>query len=192
MLKFNAKNLYFTSDLHFNHKNICKYCNRPYSSVLDMNDGIIRNWNTVINENTDVIVLGDLGFCGYNTLELYMKQLKGNIHLIQGNHDDDKVVKKLLENGIIKSCYKLINVLVEGDEECPDQELTLCHFPMIDWYNKNKGSWMIHGHDHQLTNTPSHSSAHWDVGLDRNGMMPVSFEQLKINITKQHLYENKC
>jgi calcineurin-like phosphoesterase family protein len=58
---------------------------------------------------------------------------------------------------------------------------------MIDWYNKERGAWMIHGHQHQAPETPSCSVAHWDVGVDKNGWFPINFEQLKINITKQFL-----
>lgn len=185
--------VWFTSDLHFWHKNICKYCDRPYESVEEMNEGIITNWNSVVKEDDTVFVLGDLGFCGIEKLRLLISQLKGNIFLIQGNHDSDKIVNKLYEEGLIKDYFKLLEVTIVNDEECPNQQLTLCHFPMIDWYNKEKGAWMIHGHQHQLPETPSCSPKHWDVGLDKNGMTPISFEQLKINITKQYLKnENSC
>lgn len=185
--------VWFTSDLHFWHKNICKYCDRPYESVEEMNQGIVDNWNSVVKEDDTVFVLGDLGFCGIEKLRPLMSQLKGKIFLIQGNHDSDKVVNKLYEEGIIKDYFKLLEVTIVNDEECPNQQLTLCHFPMIDWYNKEKGAWMIHAHQHQLPDTPSCSPKHWDVGLDKNGMTPINFEQLKINITKQYLRnENSC
>lgn len=185
--------VWFTSDLHFWHKNICKYCDRPYESIEEMNQGIVDNWNSVVKEDDTVFVLGDLGFCGIEKLRPLMSQLKGKIFLIQGNHDSDKVVNKLYEEGIIKDYFKLLEVTVVNDEECPNQQLTLCHFPMIDWYNKEKGAWMIHGHQHQLPETPSCSPKHYDVGLDKNGMTPISFEQLKINITKQYLNNaNSC
>ena len=58
---------------------------------------------------------------------------------------------------------------------------------MIVCYYKEKGCWMIHGHQHQLPETPSCSIKHWDVGLDKNNLVPINFEQLKINITKQFL-----
>lgn len=186
-MKVESDRVWFTSDLHFWHKNICKYCDRPYSSVEAMNEAIIINWNDVVQEDDIVFLLGDMGFCGIEKLRPLMSQLKGRIYLIQGNHDSDKVVNKLLEEGLIEDFGKLIQLTIIGDEECPDQDLTLCHFPMIDWYNKEKGAWMIHGHQHQLPNTPSCSYAHWDVGLDKNYMKPINFEQLKVNITKQFI-----
>lgn len=184
-LKINASEVYFTSDLHFWHKNVCKYCNRPYETVEEMNAGIIANWNSVISDNDTVFVLGDIGFCGIEKLRPLISQLKGKIILIQGNHDSDKVINRLLEEELISQCHSLCQVTVIGDEECPEQDLTLCHFPMIDWLNKERGAWMIHGHQHQLPDTPSCSYRHWDVGLDKNNLVPISFEQLKINITKQ-------
>lgn len=179
--------VWFTSDLHFWHKNICKYCNRPYETIEEMNEAIITNWNSVVQEDDIVFVLGDLGFCGIEKLRHLMSQLKGKIFLIQGNHDSDKIVNKLYEEGLIEDYFKILEVTIINDEECPNQQLTLCHFPMIDWYNKEKGAWMIHGHQHQLPETPSCSPKHYDVGLDKNGMTPINFEQLKINITKQYL-----
>ena len=191
-IKVQHDKVWFTSDLHFWHKNICKYCDRPYESLEEMHEAIIANWNSVVQDDDDVFLLGDMGFCSYAKLKTLITRLKGRIHLIQGNHDEDKVVYKLYDYDNIYSVNKLLQVTVEGDEECPNQELTLCHFPMIDWYNKERGAWMIHGHQHQLPHMPSCSTAHWDVGLDKNGMFPISFEQLKINITKQFVNdENK-
>lgn len=178
--------VWFTSDLHFWHNNICKYCNRPYKSVEEMNEQIIKKWNCFIKEDDVVFLLGDIGFCGIEKLRPLMSQLNGKIYLIQGNHDSDKVVAKLYEEGLIEDYFKMLEVTIVGDEECPNQQLTLCHFPMIDWNNKERGAWMIHGHQHQLPDTPSCSVAHWDVGIDKN-KFPVSFEQLKINITKQYV-----
>ena len=186
-MKIQHNKVWFTSDLHFWHKNICKYCNRPYETIEEMNQGIINNWNSVVKEDDTVFVLGDLGFCGIEKLRPLMSQLKGKIILIQGNHDSDYVMSTLYHEKIINNFDRLMSITIVGDEECPNQELTLCHFPMIDWYNKEKGSWMIHGHQHQLPETPSCSAAHYDVGVDKNNWMPVSFEQLKINITKQFL-----
>lgn len=186
-MKIQHDKVWFTSDLHFWHKNICKYCNRPYETIEEMNQEIINNWNFVVKEDDTVFVLGDLGFCGIEKLRPLMSQLKGKIILIQGNHDSDYVISTLYHEKIINNFDRLMSITIIGDEECPNQELTLCHFPMIDWYNKEKGSWMIHGHQHQLPETPSCSAAHYDVGVDKNNWTPINFEQLKIKITQQFL-----
>ena len=189
-MKIQYDKVWFTSDLHFWHKNICKYCNRPFETMEEMNQALINNWNSVVKEDDTVFVLGDMGFCGYDKLEPLMSQLNGNKYLIQGNHDSDKIVFRLYEANIIEGYYKMHEVTIIGDEECPDQQLTLCHFPMIDWPNKERGAWMVHGHQHQLPETPSCSVMHWDVGVDKNNLKPVSFEQLKINITTQFVNRN--
>ena len=183
--------VWFTSDLHFWHKNICKYCNRPYNNLEEMHESIIQNWNSVVKEDDTVFILGDLGFCGIEKLRPLLTRLNGILYVIQGNHDSDKILVTLYNEKIINNFGRLIQITITGDEEYPNQDLTLCHFPMIDWYNKERGAWMIHGHQHQAPETPSCSVAHWDVGLDKNNLTPISFEQLKINITKQHLkHEN--
>lgn len=189
-MKIQYDKVWFTSDLHFWHKNICKYCNRPFETMEEMNQALINNWNSVVKEDDTVFVLGDMGFCGYDKLEPLMSQLNGKKYLIQGNHDSDKIVFRLYEANIIEGYYKMHEVIIIGDEECPDQQLTLCHFPMIDWPNKERGAWMVHGHQHQLPETPSCSVMHWDVGVDKNNLKPVSFEQLKINITTQFVNRN--
>ena len=189
-MKIQYDKVWFTSDLHFWHKNICKYCNRPFETMEEMNQALIDNWNSVVKEDDTVFVLGDMGFCGYDKLEPLISQLNGKKYLIQGNHDSDKIVFRLYEANIIEGYYKMHEVTIISDEECPDQQLTLCHFPMIDWPNKERGAWMVHGHQHQLPETPSCSVMHWDVGVDRNGLKPISFEQLKINITTQFVNRN--
>jgi calcineurin-like phosphoesterase family protein len=187
MNKYNVNTTWFTSDTHFYHKNICKYCNRPFESVEDMNQGIIDNWNSVVKEGDTVFHLGDMGFCGIQNLVSLFAQLNGEIFLIIGNHDSEKAANALLREDLIIGYDKYKTITMVGDEECADQQLFLCHFPMIDWDGKERGSWMIHGHQHQLLDTPSCSTSHWDVGVDKNNWTPINFEQLKINITKQYV-----
>lgn len=190
-MKVQHDKVWFTSDLHFWHKNICKYCNRPFNTVEEMNEALVTNWNSVVKDDDVVFILGDLGFCGYEKLAPYIARLKGKKYLIQGNHDSDKIVAKLWEADLIEEHYKLTTITVEGDPEIPSQVLTLCHFPMVDWYDKERGAWMVHGHQHQLPRTPSCSVMHWDVGVDKNNLTPISFEQLKVNITTQFIKRNE-
>ncbi len=59
--KFNAEHTFFTSDTHFNHANIIRFCNRPFKDVEQMNEVMIANWNNVIGKDDTVFHLGD--FC---------------------------------------------------------------------------------------------------------------------------------
>jgi calcineurin-like phosphoesterase family protein len=55
---------YFTADLHFWHKNVIEYCNRPWQDVPSMNEGLINNWNEVVHAGDTVYILGDFSFGG--------------------------------------------------------------------------------------------------------------------------------
>ena len=59
--KFDGDRLFFTSDTHFNHTNILRYCNRPFKTVGQMNETIITNWNNVVGPDDVIFHLGD--FC---------------------------------------------------------------------------------------------------------------------------------
>lgn len=191
MSRYDVNHTWLVSDTHFYHKNIIKYCNRPFSTVEEMNQAIIDNWNSVVKEGDTVFHLGDMGFCGTQNLVSIFSQLNGEIYLIRGNHDSDKALNALFDNDLILSWDQYKSITIVGDKEIPEQELFLCHYPMIDWNNKEKGCWMIHGHNHMLPSTPSHSPKHYDVGVDRNNYTPVNFQIIKEQITKQLLYENK-
>lgn len=54
---------YFTSDEHFDHVKIIEYCNRPFSSVYEMNNFMIEQWNNIVNDRDTVYVLDDFCNC---------------------------------------------------------------------------------------------------------------------------------
>lgn len=100
-------NIWFTSDMHFGHGNIIKYCNRPFSSTEEMNKVLIRNWNERVDNDDTVFHLGD--FCFGKSSEApesqgfayYRNQLKGNIIFIQGNHDKNNRNPSKIESMVI-------------------------------------------------------------------------------------------
>ena len=55
-------NTFFIADFHFDHANIIKYCNRPFSSTEEMNTFMLERYNTVIRDDSDVYFLGDMAF----------------------------------------------------------------------------------------------------------------------------------
>lgn len=83
-----VKIAWFISDNHFNHENIIKYCNRPFKNVKEMDEYMIKQWNSVVDKKDLVYHLGDfaLGLKPEEYKELINK-LNGDIILIRGNHE---------------------------------------------------------------------------------------------------------
>ena len=78
---------FITSDTHFGHENIIKYCNRPFPNAEEMDKALIDNWNAVVGKNDTVIHLGDVGLASKSRLKEIISQLNGHKLLIKGNHD---------------------------------------------------------------------------------------------------------
>ena len=85
--------VYYTSDTHFNHKNIIDYCGHPFfkldgqPDVPAMNRTLISNWNGVVMPGDTVYHLGDFGMGPWKEWASFRKKLNGKIVLIKGNHD---------------------------------------------------------------------------------------------------------
>ena len=83
--------VFVISDTHFYHKNIIRYCNRPFESIEEMNAALIKNWNDTVNYDDIVIFCGDFCFC--RTAEkkevttAITEQLNGHKVIVKGNHD---------------------------------------------------------------------------------------------------------
>ena len=77
---------YFTSDQHFGHFNIIRLSRRPFKTVEEMDETMVKRWNAKVRDDDTVYVLGDLFFRAA-TVEPILKRLKGHKHLMLGNHD---------------------------------------------------------------------------------------------------------
>lgn len=78
--------IWFTSDMHFGHRNIMKFCNRPFNSVEEMDEALINNWNAVVEESDIVFNLGDFAYASNSRWKEILERLKGTHYLILGNH----------------------------------------------------------------------------------------------------------
>lgn len=87
-------NLY-TSDWHFGHTNILKYCQqratylgmKDATDVTEMNERLVALWNSQAGPNDTVWVLGDMCMGRVDETIEYVGRLNGHKHLILGNHD---------------------------------------------------------------------------------------------------------
>ncbi len=180
---------WFTSDLHFGHQNIISYCNRPYDSVPEMNDGLVDNWNAVVGTDDLIFVLGDVAMGRLDDSLRHVKRLNGRKYLVLGNHDRPWMGNKkaashrrqYLDAGFLdmfdRAWLTLGNVTVG-----------MCHFPSSgdsqdqDRYTQWRpsvpgGRWLLHGHVHDTWKLrPDHREI--NVGCDVWDYRPVSAAQL--------------
>lgn len=76
---------WFTSDIHFWHRNVIQYCNRPWATVEEMNQGIIERFNALVKPEDEVFCFGDFSL-NWQGAEM-RKYLNGTWYLVPGNHD---------------------------------------------------------------------------------------------------------
>lgn len=127
---------FFISDLHFNHTNMA--LRRGFSSAEEMNQHIIQKWNSVISKRDLVYILGDITMekkAGYELLDL----LKGDKHVVLGNHDRRQDVPELLKHVI--SVAGMINY----------KGTILTHCPVHPSELEFRFKYNIHGHVHENT-----------------------------------------
>ena len=156
--------IYFTADTHFGHANIIKYCGRPYSTVEEMDQALIANWNNTVSGSDTVYHLGDFA---WKQARSYREQLNGSIHLIRGNHDGDK--NRKIDESLFASVSDLKEIRIEG------QKIILCHYAMRVWNASHHGSWHFYGHSH---GTLPLSGNGVDVGVDCWDYKPITLEEV--------------
>lgn len=165
---------WFASDYHFDHKNILKYDKRPFDSVEEMNEEIISNHNALVSDDDDVYFLGD--FCFSNKAEDYLKQLKGNLYFIRGNHDNSDIIRLYKKYGTYLGDFKEIRV--------NGTNITLCHYAMKVWNKSHYGAWHLYGHSHGSLPDDINSNS-FDVGVNCHDYKPLEYSDVKAIMAKK-------
>lgn len=173
----NPDKVFFTSDTHFGHRAIIGFCNRPFSSVEEMTEVLVENWNSVVGPTDTIYHLGDFAFGGDAIWDV-INRLNGKKHLILGNHDERNVKYKYLE--LFDSWGYAGKIVIDNTP------IYLSHAPMLTWGGINRGMWNLHGHLHmkdgKCGETPDIVSSlkehQYDVGVDNNNYRPVSWAQI--------------
>lgn len=163
---------FFTSDLHFGHANIIKYCNRPFEDVREMDRQLISNFNQRVGHDDTTIFLGDLFFCNLSRAKEIMHRLNGKKELVLGNHD------KLIRNE--PELQKLFHVIHPDlyTKTIDGIQVTMCHYPLLTWHRAHRGSFMLHGHSHgTIPFDPKYRRL--DVGVDPSGYAPMLWQEIK-------------
>ena len=164
--------IFYTADLHFHYKPFLP--DRPFASVEEMDEAMIRLWNETVTDEDTVYVVGDVGYNGGYVPGDALGRLRGRKHLIRGNHDTGfENAPKLFDY------FETVTDFNEIDDG--ETHILLCHYPIL--YRKR--GYMIHGHLHQargpeydiLRQMPRMLNA----GVDVNFYRPVTLAQLVEN-----------
>lgn len=138
--------IFFTSDLHFGHENVIRFDNRPFNTVEEMDEEMIKRWNAKVGKGDIVYVLGDFIWkAATNEAVSIIRRLNGQIILIKGNHD------RFLHNAAAK---KALAGIKDYDDICVTLEdgttrrCILSHY-FIPFYNGHRYQAIhLHGHSH--------------------------------------------
>jgi calcineurin-like phosphoesterase family protein len=168
-----SKDVYFTSDTHFFHENIIKYCDRPFESMEEMNDTIKKRWNNQVDRHDTVWHLGDVSvpWKAKNYLEI-VEELNGSIRLVKGNHDqqyDDMEMEHLFYEIYEPPVEREFDVVVDDEEQTVD--IPMLHDP----HNAPLGRFSLVGHVHD--NWKFHPNA-LNVGVDVFNFEPIHEDQV--------------
>jgi calcineurin-like phosphoesterase family protein len=171
---------WFTSDTHYWHTNVIRYCNRPWATVEEMNAGLIERHNAVVKPQDDVYHMGDLAMAGTKKIAEVMRQLNGRHHLVMGNHDFGNIKPHRLDLG-----FASINPAVETFMEIAGHKVSVGHFPYRgasgsdtryeDQKPVYQGLPRIHGHVHQAWRE---LGPMLNVGVDVWDYRPVSEDEV--------------
>ena len=171
-------NIFFTSDLHFGHKNLLKFTNpRPFKTIEEHDEALINNWNSVVKQNDKVYVLGDVAL-NFDSDELESKliRLNGDKYLILGNHDRAKNHAKYLNLGIWQEMHERSVIRVMADDG-KLYHIVLDHYPELEFYHAfDDNCFHLYGHIHNLNNYDEiykklgFKAAH--VGIDTSDKYP--------------------
>lgn len=177
----NADKLYFSSDSHFGHFNICKYCHRPFESRSQMDSDLIVNWNSVVPEDGVVVHCGDF-MLPHKTSDKEYKKIWDKLNfktlvLCRGNHDR-------IDCGTYVYDDKTVFVVDIAKIEVEGIDIMASHYPMLAY----PADYQVFGHIHTLSDGTCYGidgdvndrlrKTQYDVGVDQNNYTPVSYWQL--------------
>lgn len=188
-----GEHIFFTSDTHFHHTNILRFCNRSFKTVQEMDEELIKRWNEKVGPDDIVYHLGDFAWGGSEVWNSIIPRLNGHIHLIVGNHDEKNLRQGYMH--YFESVEYQQHIYVEG------KSIYLNHYPFLTFggvYRGKESCWQLFGHVHTQKGSSGKDKGRlqylfptqYDVGVDNNDYAPVSFAEVKVIIEEQQRIAN--
>lgn len=204
-MTFESNNIFFSSDPHYNHQNICagetkwvkpeewpipynewkndkdrkSFCEskglRDFETLEEMNNTIINNFNSKIKEDDTLFILGDIGFGDKNSVYNFMNSLNCKNVHLIFGNHDKDII---YNRNNVQRLFKSCSFYKEIYVD--NQFIVLSHYAHRVWNRSHHtpSSWMLYGHTH---NNLEHEE--WgksmDVGVDTNNYFPYSYYEIK-------------
>lgn len=151
---------FFTSDEHYYHKNAIRYSNRPFSSVEEMNETLISNFNSKVGKDDHTTHAGDFTLIK-DKKKVYeiINRLNGTHTFLLGSHD----------YWAPRNYKRMFETKLNG------HFIVVCHYCMRVWARSHYNSWHLYGHSHGRLEPIGKS---WDIGVDNNNFYPLSFDEI--------------
>lgn len=179
--------IFVSSDLHFGHDREFLWGPRGFRSSIEHDEVIIANWNSVVEPEDDVYLLGDLMLNDTKHGLSCVRRLNGHLHLVRGNHDSDVrwALYADLPN-VVELCgwahvihYRKIHFY-------------LSHFPTDTAnYDDDKNIWAkiisISGHTHKKEKFHNNNPMKYNVALDAHNNYPVLLDDIIADIKSTYL-----
>jgi len=172
-MKMENSNIWFCSDPHYSHRNICHGVSswpkgnytRNFKNLDEMNGSLVTNINRNVGESDVLFCLGDWSFGGIDKILKFRNQLKcQEIHLILGNHDHHIQDGNQVDGIDCRDLFKSINHYLEL--EVGGNKFVLSHYPFASWNGLHKGWMHLFGHCHLTPNYKLREGRAMDVGFD--------------------------
>ena len=185
--RMDIKHTFVTSDTHFFHGNIIKYCKRPWSSGADkdgnaivtdddikrMNEDMIAKWNAVVGKDDIVWHLGDFCFGKKDNVSLILPRLNGKINLVMGNHDHQKL-KFYYDSGFHRVYDRPVII---------SSFYILSHAP-LQWIQDDSPYANIFGHVHDQPLYKTVTKRSLCACVERWNYVPISWERVQEELEK--------
>lgn len=167
--------IYVTSDLHFGHDREFIWKVRGYNSVDNMNIDLVSKWNSIVTDEDDVYVLGDLMLGLPQNIE-YVKKLHGKLHIVLGNHDTKK------REEMYKELNNVVEVACAIRLDYKKYHFFMTHYPCLtgnlEKEHLRQMTLNLYGHTHQKTNFYEDRPYMYHCGVDSHNGYPVDLDQV--------------
>jgi len=190
------KNIFFTSDTHFHHKNIVRGTTewiaqeegsnhgiqslRYFNTLEEHDEALIKSINSIVKYDDVLYHLGDWSFGGHEQIKKFRDRLEcREIHLIFGNHDQH--IEPI--SSPYRECFNSTQYYLELDMKIDSQKsgkyvktnIVLSHYSHQVWNKSHKGAIHLFGHSHGSLKGIGKSM---DVGVDTNNLYPYHLDEI--------------